>query len=147
MQIPPQISASSTTAKAVPMQPKITGEVMRFAGSGYYSLGYVRSTGDVVGREGGYSSLEQAVSAAQSLTSGARRPAAGVFEIDGRFHTRSLSHWFKYDDQLGLEKGAWHFEGNADPFNSQLYGVRRDDRLRALVDGETVVNATTIGEE
>lgn len=141
MQLAPIASAPAVASPA--STPAIKGEVFRWEGSGYYSRGYLRSTGSVVGDQAGYASLADARTAASKLTAGEQTPAAGIFEVDGRFHARSLSIWAKYDDQLGIERGPFHFEDRDDAFaGGDILAAASDLRfgLRVLVDGNAVSN-------
>lgn len=127
--------ATSPTAP-VAVAPAIEGGI-DFAGTGRFSKFSAHATNFVYGDEAGYGTLTEAIDAATMLTVGARQSAAGIFELDGRFHARRLDNKLTFATGATWE-GVWRLEqypADRELLDGRLTGVTRTEALKAVVDG------------
>jgi hypothetical protein len=103
------------------------------------------ATARVVGDLDGWASLADAIAAVSLLTAGPTRAGAGIFELDGRFHARSLQVLSRSLDPSGAftpwtrHPMTW-LESRPSEVSYQPYCTTDEARsLRALVDGATIV--------
>lgn len=126
---------------------------MRFDGSGYYRMFEVRAADRPYGRKDGYASLRDAIVSLRAITRGASAPAAGIFDVGGRYIGRPLSVRYAYDDQLGGYTGAWQLEqhprdrgvflGDDDLGSGE---VTLDPSLRYVIDGKANIDAKKVAQ-
>lgn len=146
-----QLAAIPTAAPAVPTAAAPTGAPtaapaeapsfeggIDFAGSGRFSRFSAHATAHVYGAVEGYATLQEAIDATTFATIGARQTAAGIFELDGRFHSRRLDNVLTFAN--GNEwTGAWRLEqypADLELLDGRVTGtIARVDSLRAVVDG------------
>ena len=108
-------------------------------GSGKFASFSASPTTGTIGEANGYATLDAAVLALTDLTVGAARPAAGVYEVDGRFVGRELTTNVTF--QAGATwSGPWRLEqypGDAEMFDGSVKDgtTTRSAALRAVVDG------------
>ena len=145
-----QLHATSTTpaptiaaapAAAAPELPTF-GRALDYFGGGRYATFSADPSSRPYGKAEGYGSLQDAIDALQEITVGAKHPAAGIFEADGRFHARALYVRADFDDQLGGLRGPWLLEEHPNDVpslgdnGSGDFGV--NPALKAIVDGAVV---------
>ena len=132
-----QLASIATTSPVAPAQaPTIEGGI-DFSGSGRFSKFSAHATSHVYGDAAGYGSLEEAMNAVTMLTVGAREAAAGIFEVDGRFHARRLDNKLTFTNGASWE-GVWRLEqypADRELLDGSVDGVTRTDALKAVVDG------------
>lgn len=130
------VMGPTATEKATPT-PRFRAGI-EHTGNGLFERFNATPTSRVIGDRAGYGSLDAAMQAATMLTVGARIPAAGIFELDGRFHARQMKTDVKFAS--GAEwQGPWKLEqypSDLDIFDGTVKGITtRSDALRAVVDG------------
>ena len=133
MQLAPITTAPSAARATVPA---IEGGI-DFAGSGRFSKFSAHATAHVYGDAAGYGSLQEAIDAVTMLTVGARESAAGIFEVEGRFHARRLDNKLTFSNGATWE-GVWRLEqypADRELLDGRLPGVTRTESLKAVVDG------------
>ena len=116
--------------------PAFTGGI-DFSGSGRFTKFGAHATNFVYGDRSGYGSLQEAIDATTLLTVGARESAAGIFELDGRFHARRMDNELTFATGATW-KGVWRLEqfpADRELLDGSLQGVTRSADLRAIVDG------------
>ncbi|MCW2920347.1 MAG: hypothetical protein JWL76_221 [Thermoleophilia bacterium] len=128
--------ATSPAAHTAAVAPAIDGGI-DFAGTGRFTKFSAHATKFVYGDEAGYGTLQEAIDAATMLTVGARQSAAGIFELDGRFHARRLDNKLTFATGATWE-GVWRLEqypADRELLDGRLTGVTRTEALKAVVDG------------
>lgn len=136
-------SITATPVAAAPAAPKagiapaITGGIT-FEGTGRFTKFAARATDVVYGAAQGYATLQEAIDGVTMETVGARKAAAGIFEVDGRFHARLLDNAVTF--ATGTEwKGFWkleQFPADLELLNGTAEGrTTRSEALKAIVDG------------
>lgn len=140
-----QLASISPTPAVTALAPKpgaggpatISGGIA-FAGEGRFTKFSAKATDVVYGPADGYESLQQAIDEVTFLTVGAREAAAGIFEMDGRFHARRLDNEVTFSSGKTW-KGAWRLEqypADLELLNGKAEGTTtRAANLRAVVDG------------
>lgn len=90
------------------------------------------------GNAAGYATLQQALDDLSNVTAGELLPAAGVFELSGRFYGRRMCSTVKCDSG-NLYHEPWKLEAHPrdrDLFDGTARGAAaRVDALKAVVDG------------
>ena len=132
--IPP--SKIVTTADPAVDTPAFEGGI-EFSGAGRFTRFTAHATNFVYGDRAGYDSLQGAIDAATMLTVGARQSAAGIFELDGRFHARRLDNTLTFATGATWQ-GVWRLEqfpADRELLDGSLTGVTRTQALKAVVDG------------
>lgn len=136
--IPTATPASPVASAAAPGgAPTFQGGI-DFEGSGRFTRFSAHATTHVYGAVEGYATLQEAIDATTLATIGSRQTAAGVFELDGRFHSRRLDNVLTFKN--GAEwSGAWRLEqypADLELLDGHVSGtIRRVEALRAVVDG------------
>ncbi len=128
--------ASSTAEAPAQDVPKITGGI-DFVGTGRFKKFSAHATNFVYGDAAGYGTLQDAIDAVTMLTVGSRAGAAGIFEVDGRFHARRFNNKLTFANGTPWV-GIWRLEqfpADRELLDGRLTGVTRADALRAVVDG------------
>ena len=131
---PAQAAPSAKTPAAD--TPKFEGGI-DFVGTGRFTKFSAHATAVVYGDAAGYGSLQEAIDAATMLTVGARESAAGIFELDGRFHARRLDNKLTFANGTTWE-GVWRLEqfpADRELIDGRVAGVTRTQSLKAVVDG------------
>lgn len=135
---------ASIAAQPAPAAPRFTGGI-EFEGSGRFTKFAASATRYVYGDQAGYDSLQQAIDAVTFLTVGARLPAAGIFERDGRFHARRLDNEVTFASGTSW-KGFWkleQFPADRELLDGSARGrTTRSEDLRAVVDGAQRIDVT-----
>jgi hypothetical protein len=136
--IPTAPAAAAKPAAKVPAvdAPTIEGGI-DFAGTGRFTKFSAHATKFVYGDAAGYGTLQEAIDAVTMLTVGSRESAAGIFELDGRFHARRLDNKLTFATGATWE-GVWRLEqypADRELLDGRLTGVTRTDALKAVVDG------------
>jgi hypothetical protein len=102
------------------------------------------ATGFVYGDAAGYESLQSAIDAVTFETIGARQAAAGIFELDGRFHARRLDNVLTFSNGASWT-GVWRLEqypADLELLDGSTKGVTRTESLKAIVDGAQRIDVT-----
>lgn len=137
----PLAAAPAPKAGAVPA---ITGGI-EFEGTGRFTKFSAKATDVVYGAPEGYEDLKTAIDDVTFLTVGAREAAAGIFELDGRFHARRLDNEVTFSSGKTW-KGAWRLEqfpADNELLNGSAKGATtRAEALRAIVDGAQRIDVT-----
>lgn len=133
-----QLTSVATSPKTTPAPatPVIEGGI-DFAGEGRFKKFSAHATPVVYGNVAGYETLTAAIDAVTMLTVGARESAAGIFEVDGRFHARRLDNKLTFATGKTWE-GVWRLEqfpADRELLDGRLSGVTRAAALKAVVDG------------
>jgi hypothetical protein len=144
-----QLAAITTPSTAAPTPvdaPVITGGI-EFAGTGRFTKFSAKATDVVYGAAEGYETLQQAIDEVTFETVGARKAAAGIFELDGRFHARLLDN--KVTFSSGKEwKGFWkleQFPADLELLNGTATGTTtRTPNLVAVVDGAQRIDVSKL---
>ena len=143
-----QLAAITKTPAAAPTPaaPVITGGI-EFAGTGRFTKFSATATDVVYGATEGYETLQQAMDEVTFETVGARKAAAGIFELDGRFHARLLDNAVTFSS--GKEwKGFWkleQFPADLELLNGSASGTTtRTPNLVAVVDGAQRIDVTKL---
>lgn len=131
-------SASSVAPYAAPAGAPTFAGGIDFEGRGRFSRFSAHATTHVYGAAEGYATLQEAIDATTTETIGARQTAAGIFELDGRFHSRRLDNVLTFANG-NQWTGAWRLEqfpADLELLDGRAEGtVTRVDSLRAVVDG------------
>ena len=147
MQLAPTIASPAIAPAATPATgaaPAITGGIA-FEGTGRFTKFAARATETAYGAADGYATLQEAIDGVTFETVGARKAAAGIFELDGRFHARLLDNEVTFASGTTW-KGFWRLEQF--PADLQLLDgtaegrTTRTTNLHAIVDGAQRVNVT-----
>ncbi len=136
MQLASIATIPSAAAPAATAAPTIEGGI-DFTGTGRFTKFSAHATKFVYGDAAGYGTLQEAIDAVTMLTVGARESAAGIFELDGRFHARRLDNKLTFATGATWE-GVWRLEqfpADRELLDGRLAGVTRTDSLKAVVDG------------
>jgi hypothetical protein len=134
----------SATAMPTAMTPP-TASVPTFVGGidyegtdGRFQRFSAHATGFVYGDQAGYETLQAAMDAATMATIGARQAAAGIYELDGRFHARRLDNVLTFANGTQWT-GTWRLEqfpADLELLDGRTRGTTtRVESLRAIVDG------------
>lgn len=134
------------TAPKTPAVPAITGG-LAFEGTGRFTKFSATATDVAYGAAEGYASLQEAIDEVTFETVGARKAAAGIFELDGRFHARLLDN--KVTFSSGKEwKGFWkleQFPTDLELLDGTATGTTtRSSNLLAIVDGAQRVDVSKL---
>lgn len=132
-----QLASIATTPSASRATAPVFAGGIDFSGSGRFTKFSAHATNFVYGDAAGYGSLQEAIDATTMLTVGARESAAGIFELDGRFHARRLDNKLTFATGATWE-GVWRLEqfpADRELLDGRLAGVTRADSLKAIVDG------------
>ena len=130
--------------------PTFTGGIDHVGAQGSRFTAFsAHATDVVVGDAAGYGDLQSAIDALTMATVGARLPAAGVFEADGRFYGRQLDNKLTFATGATWE-GVWRLEqypADLALVTGAAAGTTRSESLRAVVDGaqRVVVTALPVG--
>jgi hypothetical protein len=93
----------------------------------------------------GYATLKDAINDLTMLTVGVRQPAAGIFELNGRFHGRMLDNEVTFASGKAWA-GMWRLEQF--PLDKAVLapelGATRSDNLRFIVDGAVHFDPTAL---
>lgn len=142
--IVPLASAAVSAAPNPASAPVISGGI-EFEGDGRFTKFAARATDHVYGAAEGYESLQQAIDEVTMLTVGARQAAAGIFELDGRFHARRLDNELTFANGATW-KGLWRLEqfpADLELLDGSAEGrTTRAETLQAVVDGAQRVDVT-----
>jgi hypothetical protein len=138
--------AAPAAAPKAPAAPAITGGI-EFAGTGRFTKFSAHATDVAYGPAEGYASLQEAIDEVTFETVGARKAAAGIFELDGRFHARLLDNAVTF--ATGKEwKGYWkleQFPADLELLNGSATGTTtRSSNLLAVVDGAQRVDVSKL---
>lgn len=124
--------------------PTFTGGI-DFEGTGRFTKFSAHATKHVYGDPAGYPSLQEAIDGVTFETVGARQAAAGIFELDGRFHARLLDNTVTFANGANW-KGVWRLEqypADRELLDGSAKGVTtRAEALRAVVDGAQRIDVT-----
>ncbi|MCB0877989.1 MAG: hypothetical protein KDC46_03300 [Thermoleophilia bacterium] len=136
-----------------PTTPPASGEVPSFTGGidyegtkGRFTKFSAHATDFVYGDPKGYDTLDAAIDAATFATIGSRQAAAGIFELDGRFHARRLDNTLTFKNGATWE-GVWRLEqypADRELLDGTIPGVTRADALKAVVDGAQRIDVTNL---
>lgn len=140
------INTPTAPAPKSPAAPAITGGI-EFAGEGRFTKFSAKATDVVYGAAEGYESLQQAIDEVTFETVGARKAAAGIFELEGRYHARLLDNAVTFSS--GKEwKGFWkleQFPADLELLNGSATGTTtRSANLLAVVDGAQRVDVSKL---
>jgi hypothetical protein len=145
MQLAATTSPSAAAPKA-PAVPAITGGI-DFTGTGRFTKFSAKATDVAYGAEGGYATLQEAMDEVTFETVGARKAAAGIFELDGRFHARLLDNSVTFSSGKTW-KGYWkleQFPADLELLNGTASGTTtRSSNLVAVVDGAQRIDVTKL---
>lgn len=124
--------------------PSFEGGIDYEGAKGRFTKFSAHATNFVYGDAAGYDTLQSAIDAVTFQTVGARQAAAGIFELDGRFHARRLDNVLTFAN--GNEwSGVWRLEqfpADLELLDGSIAGVTRVDGLKAIVDGAQRVDVT-----
>lgn len=118
--------------------PRVTSDISH-QGSGKFASFSASPRPGTIGEATGYATLDDAVLAMTDLTIGAARPAAGIYEVDGRFVGRELSTQVTFASGADWT-GPWRLEqypSDLAMFDGSITDsvTTRSAALRAVVDG------------
>ena len=144
-----QLAPITPTAVATPHAAKVPtfeGGIDYEGTDGRFTKFSAHATDFVYGDESGYGSLQEAIDAVTFATVGSRQAAAGIFELDGRFHARRL------DNELTFKNGAswsgvWRLEqypADIELLDGSIKGVTRVEGLKAVVDGAQRIDVSDL---
>lgn len=146
MQFGPSMNAAPLAAADPAPTPTFEGGI-DFAGSSpRYQRFSAHATNFVYGDPAGYETLQQAIDGVTFETVGARQAAAGIFELDGRYHARRLDNSLTFANGTAW-KGVWRLEqfpADLELLDGRVAGVTRVDALKAIVDGGQRVDVTAL---
>jgi hypothetical protein len=143
-----QLAAITKTPAAAPTPaaPAITGGI-EFSGTGRFTKFSAHATDVVYGAAEGYETLQQAMDGVTFETVGARKAAAGIFELDGRFHARLLDNAVTFASGKQW-KGFWkleQFPADLELLDGRASGTTtRTPNLVAVVDGAQRIDVTKL---
>lgn len=146
MQLAAITTPPSAAAPTAPAAPAITGGI-EFTGEGRFTKFSATATDVAYGPAEGYATLQEAMDEVTFETVGARKAAAGIFELEGRFHARLLDN--KVTFSSGKEwKGFWkleQFPADLELLNGTATGTTtRSSNLLAVVDGAQRVDVSKL---
>lgn len=125
--------------------PSFQGGIDYEGTEGRFTKFSAHATDFVYGDAAGYGSLQEAIDAVTFETVGARQAAAGIFELDGRFHARRLDNSLTFAESGKSWKGVWRLEqfpADLEMLDGSIKGVTRVDSLKAIVDGAQRVDVS-----
>lgn len=133
----PLPSATAGASAAAATGPDISGGVTFRGNNERFAAFTASATAGAYGAAGGYDTLQGAIDDLTWVTVGVRQPAAGVFELEGRFYGRQLDNEVTFASGKTW-KGMWRLEQH--PADGLLLregaaDTTRTDALRAVVDG------------
>jgi hypothetical protein len=137
MQLAPTAIAATSAQPPRVEVPTFSGGIDWQGTGGRFTRFSAHATGFVYGAREGYDTLQEAIDAVTMETIGARNAAAGIFELDGRFHARRLDNVLTFANGTDWT-GVWRLEqfpADRELLNGRVKGVTRVDSLRAVVDG------------
>jgi hypothetical protein len=138
------VATKKPTAPASPT-PTFSGGI-DFAGTGRFTRFSAHATEHVYGAAEGYDTLQAAINVATMETIGARQSAAGIFELDGRFHARRLDNVLTFANGTDWA-GVWRLEqfpADLELLDGRVKNVTRVDSLKAIVDGAQRIDVTKL---
>jgi hypothetical protein len=149
-----QLAASCRPSVAATAGPRTPATAPSFSGgidyagtAGRFTRFSAHATDHVYGDAAGYATLQAAIDAATFETIGARQSAAGIFELDGRFHARRLDNELTFASSGQAWSGVWRLEqypADLELLDGRIAGVTRSEALRAIVDGAQRIDVTAL---
>lgn len=127
--------------------PDFIGGIDYSGQQGRFTRFSAHATNFIYGDADGYATLKEAIDAATWATVGASQSAAGIYELDGRFHARRLDNALTFASSGKSWQGVWRLEqypADRDLLTGVIKGVTRVDALKAVVDGAQRIDVTNL---